>query len=596
MQYYIKDNFYFDIDHLHQLRITGLENHLLMGLSLPQGIMYDLKHYEVTSGQLLITLEFRTDHLELPIPIVTDIRTLRSLTEQRSPRPSYSELLQTNPEQVLPKNIGTRQHENAMVLSFTNTYKEEDGAVKIYGSRLIIPNTQTVSFENNVINIDGASPLIVMIKTASNIRLKQRIHRQLFKVLPPIPEHMFSRKLIKLYDDAKLQVEHLIRTQKTSSFEYGTIFPRDWIESADLGVGDLSEQTVEYMYDQAMRFVSEEGEGWHENIIGEFKAKTADRELHIDRKMIDIEPRYILGMKRVTPQFLKNEEHRQKLKLIAQYILNNARKQNLLAFKKKKDAEEYEVVGNWRDSFYAYPGQRSPLAPYDVNCVFYPLSLKIIREYAAFLEIEDLTELDQLIEKWDVNKIKFRLYHPEGIVGYALALQGIKQLPLPIAHLDEAYDLFYGAPSLEEIVSFARKVLDPDFFFTPVGPLLVAADEQQFSTEQYHGKVIWPKQAAYSVAGLTRQYHRGIAELWPWAVLDTIKRAIISTSQACFKAWEELDAVPELYYYDRKQDRARFYTDQPEYEGQMSLIQLWSSVGCRRIVHDYISVVTGTGL
>ncbi|HRP37643.1 MAG TPA: hypothetical protein PLS50_07595 [Candidatus Dojkabacteria bacterium] len=65
---------------------------------------------------------------------------------------------------------------------------------------------------------------------------------------------------------------------------------------------------------------------------------------------------------------------------------------------------------------------------------------------------------------------------------------------------------------------------------------------------------------------------------------------MIKTSEACFRGWKELGAVPELYYYDETNNRARLYTDQTNYEGQMSLIQLWSSVGCRRIIHDYISV------
>ncbi|HEX7018074.1 MAG TPA: hypothetical protein VF209_04175, partial [Patescibacteria group bacterium] len=73
----------------------------------------------------------------------------------------------------------------------------------------------------------------------------------------------------------------------------------------------------------------------------------------------------------------------------------------------------------------------------------------------------------------------------------------------------------------------------------------------------------------------------------PEPVMETIKNAIIVTSEASFKGWEDLQAVPELYYFDDQSSRARFYTDQEEYEGQMSLIQLWSSVGCRRIMREY---------
>jgi hypothetical protein len=230
------------------------------------------------------------------------------------------------------------------------------------------------------------------------------------------------------------------------------------------------------------------------------------------------------------------------------------------------------------------------LSPYDVNCVFYPQSLKIIREFYQFFEIENLSALNELIEYWSQQKNKFRLYHDRNIIGYSLALHGKKHAPLPIAHLDESYDLFYGSPSLEEIVSFAEKAIDPNFFYTPAGPLLVDVDDENFSTEHYHGKVIWPKQAAYAVAGLGKQFRRGLREGWPWPMIEKIKSAVITTSEACFNGWIQLGCVPELYYYDEVEKRARLYTDQAKYEGQMSLIQLWSSVGCRRIIQEYASV------
>src|SRR5690606_21278000 len=198
-------------------------------------------------------------------------------------------------------------------------------------------------------------------------------------------------------------------------------FPRDWIESADLGKDDLTQDTVDYMYAQSMRFVSETGEGWHEDVVGEYKTKVADMSMHIDRKMIDIEPRYILGLKRLSKKFLTNEENHAKLRLVAHYILANAREQDYITFKKRpsETEEEYHPVGNWRDSYYAFPRQKSPLAPYDVNCVFYPMALRIIREYYQYFQIEDVDGLTELVTKWDRQKEKFRLYHPGGVIGYS---------------------------------------------------------------------------------------------------------------------------------------------------------------------------------
>lgn len=120
--------------------------------------------------------------------------------------------------------------------------------------------------------------------------------------------------------------------------------------------------------------------------------------------------------------------------------------------------------------------------------------------------------------------------------------------------------------------------------------MLVAADEDEFTTGMYHGKVIWPKQAAYAVAGLSKQYRYGKSQQWPEPILHQIKESILITCEACFRGWEDLGFVPELYYYDKKKKKARLYVDQKKYEGQMSNIQLWSSVGVRRIIREYLSL------
>ncbi|MDQ3008516.1 MAG: hypothetical protein M3Q81_02880 [bacterium] len=589
MQFYIKDNYYFDIDLQNQLRISGPENHLFLGLSFPKETVISIKEYYLSRGNLVIELQIDSDNLHIPIPVVTDIRTLRAHTEQVHPRPSYGELIQKDIADLLPTAIRRSLKGETPWIQFTTLFTGDDGSKKRYGSALSVKNARVFDIQNNMLAIEATAPINMMIRTVTNIKIKDRLRKKIFSSNYSLPHELFSPGLIDIYNQSQVYVEHLIRAKKTSSFEYGTIFPRDWIESADLGLGDLSQDTVDYMYSQSLRHVSDTGEAWHEDVIGSFQNKL-DKEKHIDRKMIDIEPRYIMGMKLVSKAFLTNHDVQQKLQLIAKFILKNAQNEDLISFKKQADSSEYHKVGNWRDSYAAYPSQKSPLSPYDVNCVFYPVSLRVIREFNQFFGIGDLSELNDLIEKWSAQKNKFQLNHSSSSIGYSLALHGEKHLPLPIAHLDESYDMFYGSPSLEEIVSFADKIIDPNFFYTPVGPLLVDIDHSSFTTGEYHGKVIWPKQAAYCVAGLSRQFRRGLKEGWPWPMIEKIKAAVLTTAEACFKGWEELGCVPELYYYDEQQQRARFYTDQEKYEGQMSLIQLWSSVGCRRIMQEYASV------
>jgi hypothetical protein len=590
MRFFIKDDYYFDIDVNNQLRISGPGNHLFLGVSFPHEVPLEIAEYGMKKGKLWIRLQIQAESIAIPTPIVTDIRTLRNHTEQMYPRPTYAELLQKNVIELTPKTARWVKRGEEKFFEFSNHFREENGLKRTYGTLMCAENGAEIQVEGTSLKLVGSSPLTLYIETISNIRVKDKIRKKIFNSHYLLPRELFSEQLFSIYDRSEEFITHLVRARKTSSFEYGTIFPRDWIESADLGVGDLTQATVDYMYGQSLMHVNDEGEAWHEDAIGQHQARIRNSEEIVDRKMIDIEPRFLLGMRNVSKAFLTSQTTQEKLRRIAKFVLKNATERELISFKKISGSEEYHIVGNWRDSAKAFPAQQSPVSPYDVNCVFYPMALRVIREFSQFFEIDDLSDLNELIEKWDAQKHKFRLYHTQSLVGYSLALHGKRNVPIPVAHLDESYDLFYGIPSLGEIVSFAQKAIDPNFFYTPVGPLLVDIDDNHFTTQEYHGKVIWPKQAAFAVAGLSRQYRRGIKEGWPWPVIEQIKAAVIATSEACFAGWEQLGSVPELYYYDHEQKRARFYTDQDDYEGQMSHIQLWSSVGCRRIMQDYAAV------
>ena len=589
-QYLIKGNYYFDIDFFNQLRLTGPGNHLFLGITFPMEVDPQITEYDLEDGILTIKVNLNVRNLTIALPLVTDIRTLRSYTERAKTHPTYAQLVKQKKDILLPQHATYHSVDGVSQIRLLSSYKDEENVSRQYGCQLIFPKAGTVKLSDREILVKSQNPIQFIIKTISNIEIKDPWLDPLFLPKAARSFEGLPKKIQNIYHTSGTFIEHLVRAKKTSSFEYGTIFPRDWIESADLGDGDLTPGTIDYMYQQSLLFVNESGEGWHENSVGQYKSRSKNDREEIDRKMIDIEPRYILGINRVSRPFLLNNDNRQKLKRIGDYILKLAQENDLITFKKMNTKKsEYYVVGNWRDSVQAFPRQKSPVAPYDVNCVFYPLTIKQFIKYKDFFDYDE-NLLNKLYAKWQTQKDKFRMFHPCSIIGYSLALHGLKQRPLPVAHLDEAYDLFYGEPSMEEVISFARKIVDPNYFYTPVGPMLVASDEEDFSTQQYHGKVIWPKQAAYAIAGLALQFHRGLQHSWPSPALHTIHEAAQQTCLACFKGWSDLGAVPELYYYDSQSDKAKFYTDQQNYEGQMSVIQLWSSVGMRRIVRDYLSL------
>jgi len=586
MEYIVKGNFYCDIDLQNQLRITGPGNHLLCGLTFPTDVDVSIASYDLIEDQLFVKIKTLSETIKINAPLVTDIRTLRNETEPVIPTPTYRELSSQENSQVNADKIELVSSETGTTLRTTNSYMDDKSYT--YGCELFFEKTFQVAQENNLIIISGRVPITFNIITISNIALETLNQKSLFTFEAPSNITRLDPFMYKLYEKMGREIDHLVRTKKTSSFEYGTIFPRDWIEAADLGEDDFTQETVDYMYEQSMKYVSDKGEGWHEEIIGQYKTKTQVRSNLVDRKMIDIEPHYILGLDRLSNNFLAREDIKSKFVAIAKFILHNAKEQELISFKRLPNYDGYYLVGNWRDSEQAFINQKSPLSPYDVNCVFYPEALRQIKTYSKYLEISHDASIDKLIQKWDRNKQKYRLFHDKDTLGYSLALHGKKNLPIPVAHLDESYDLFYNRPSIEEVDSFARKVIDPDYFFTPAGPILVDADAPEYSTRQYHGKVIWPKQVGFVVAGLARQYKYGIKNQWPQIILEHIVNAILITAQSSINAWKTLKLVPELYYYDSQSQTAKLYTDQENYEGQMSLVQLWSAVSARRIIREYL--------
>ena len=208
------------------------------------------------------------------------------------------------------------------------------------------------------------------------------------------------------WERTKLEIEHLINWSKTSGVQFGTVFPRDWLESLLLGAeGDIPEDAATYMLKKTLVHVNEKGEGWHEDVVGEFKYEfeLAGREI-VDRKMIDVEPLYLLALPFVSNSIWKDAESAEKLKRVARYILKEASEREFITFKElppesQSEEQKYHTVGNWRDSDQAYKGIHQLIAPFDVNAVFYPIALKNIAHYYKQLSV-DKAEVEELIEKW----------------------------------------------------------------------------------------------------------------------------------------------------------------------------------------------------
>jgi hypothetical protein len=321
-------------------------------------------------------------------------------------------------------------------------------------------------------------------------------------------------------------------------------------------------------------------------------------EMYVIRNMVDIEPRYLFALDSV-PRDQLSDQDIDRARKVARFIILQASNNDLITFKKiprllrRHKFDEYYNAGNWRDSETAFRKIHHVIAPYDVNAVFYPKALALMQEHSRLLEVHR-PQVEELKVKWQAIRDRFRYKNPDGSSAFALALYNIKSVKsgldfdqLKVNHLDEAYDLFYGLPDKADVMSFARRLVDPDYFYTASGPTIVGAHDG-YTTEQYHGRVIWTKQTAFTVAGLQKQLARAEADRWPANLQNLLRQALEKTAMASIQAWLKLGSIPELHY--DKAGRPHYYNDQPTTEGPMNLVQLWSSVGARRIIKAYLEV------
>jgi hypothetical protein len=361
------------------------------------------------------------------------------------------------------------------------------------------------------------------------------------------------------------------------------------------------------MYQTALKDVNEKGEGWHEDVVGEYKYEfeLSGKEI-IDRKMIDIEPHYFMSLGYLPQNFWLEKNIRDKLKKVAKYILREARHNDFITFKKLPSSartknREYYPVGNWRDSNEAFREIHPVIAPFDVNAVFYPKALINIKKYQKNLNLnkKDIDDIDDLIKKWSNKKKDYLFKNPDGRIAYALALYDIKKdksnkisyKKLKVNHLDESYLYTYCEGSQKEIKSFCERLLDPQYFYTRSGPLLIAKNNEYFyAQKEYHGLVIWMKQTAFVILGLSKHLKIAIINDWPPELQKLIKKTIFTITQDTLRSVSELNSIPEVHIDD--DGIPKLFSDQLSTGNRDSEVQLWSAVGIRRIIRKYYELLT----
>ncbi len=617
---WIEGGWYVDFDQLDQFRIIGPNNHLYCAFIDAPRHRLAIDRVETTpDGKGVVTGRFLKNTFNLYYPVMGDMRTMRGLVmdEKTGEMLTFLELRKRESSESVPMWIHRSQGTDGKALVFRRSYGDH-----WYGTTFHFPSWVNVTAINRPfggfkLEAKGKRdiPFTITADTNDAIELSYRC-----SVVPAeaIEWKTFGRDAAtvkKFWCRSKVEVDHLITWGKSSGDRFGTVFPRDWMESVLLGAGDIPSDIVDAMIIRCLANVDSRGRMWHEDVVGEYRYRhqLTGKDL-FDRKMIDIEPLVILALRYASPNLWANREVVAKLRRVAAYIVSHAERKLFIAFKRKPKAhqtkdEPYYVVGDWRDSTWAYKKIHPHLAPFDVSAVLYPEALKEIQLLASRLGVKT-KGLRALVNRWD-KKADFyaftnsdsqpakpgRRASPAGLPAYALAIYNFTQdvhasgkqmhlLQLKVNHLDECYRYALGEGTELELVSFCKRLRDPRFFWTASGPMLIAANNGMgYTTQEYHGLVIWTKQVAFTVMGLVRHLEHAKANHWAASSQALLRKTALDICQTMVRAFATLGAIPELHYDDH--GVPRLFTDQRAVGERMSKVQLWSGVGARRIFREY---------
>ena len=111
-----------------------------------------------------------------------------------------------------------------------------------------------------------------------------------------------------------------------------------------------------------------------------------------------------------------------------------------------------------------------------------------------------------------------------------------------------------------------------------------------YNSGEYHGTVIWIKQTAFVVLGLSKHLKIAIIEGWSLDLQKLIKKTILRITEDTLNAIEEMKAIPEVYA-DVKGKPVSF-SELSGSKNEGSEVQLWSAVGIRRIIRKYYELLT----
>ena len=606
---WIAGGYYIDFDELDQFRVIGPNNELYAGLlDIPRHKISIKDVSEAPNASVKITGSFTASSINLYYPTMDDIRSIRELLQHPDGHKiTFLELRRQRPAESSPMYVRHTKKDGVSSLLFQRNYGQQ-----WYHTRWEFPNS--ISIRDIIHPYKGYK---LTAKHGRTIPFTIYADTNDFDEAPCVcrllPDDSLDWSVFgteaKTYEQfwkrTSIEIKHLISWKKTSGDRFGTIFPRDWMESIILGNGDLQQETIDTMLKECLAHVDSDGHGWHEDVVGEYRYEheLAGKDL-FDRKMIDIEPLYLICLRYASADFWQDKKTVTKLQRVASYVLKKAATKQFINFKKlprahRTPTNEYYRVGDWRDSAWAFKQIDQSVAPYDVNVAHYPHALSALVRYAKQLKVE-IKKARSLENKWGEQARHFQFSNWKNKPSYALAVYGIKksgQAPkkMEVEHLDEAYRYAFGSGTEKDLAHFAENLLSSDALFTPSGPVITAQHNTYgYTTAEYHGLVIWAKQVAFTVKALSLQRKKAIEQSWSKNTMALLDKALETTCKNSLKAFSVLSAIPELHY--DKDGKPHFFTDQAVLSGGMSKVQLWSSIGFRRIVREYHEFLTQRGL
>ena len=590
---WISGGYYVDFDAYEQFRVIGPNNHLYCGL-------IDIPRHKITINSvrdkdnvLYIKGHFNSQKVNLYYPAMDDMRTVREEIGSET----FLQIREKIYDRLVPQFVRKTKKDGRTFLKFKRRFgRKYYQTIFEFNIGIEIKKIKRpfAGFEISA----NLKKIPFVIKASTNDINYNKIKKVSLIDKKDFDFQIFGKKkdlIEKIWTQTEIEIKHLLEWKKTSGDRFGTIFPRDWMEAADIGYHDLTPEARGYMYEESLKNVNVKGEGWHEDVVGEFKYEyeISGKDI-LDRHMIDIEPKYLMNIGYLPQSFWMKKDNRKKMHLVAKYILKQSKEKNHITFKK------YNDTGNWRDSGDAFRKISEVVAPFDVNAVFYPKALRSIKNNYKKLGFKDneISDIKEVYEKWKDKRKEYEFQNEDGSLAYAIALYGtwgkdgkFAYKKMELNHADESYLYTYCRGNRRELESFCKRLLNSDYFYTKSGPLITAKKSKYFYTSQeYHGLVIWIKQTAFIVLGLSKHLKLSIIEGWPVSMQRMIKETILKITEDTLSAVEQMGSIPEVYA-DINGKPVPYY-DLTGNKNKGSEVQLWSAVGIRRIIRKYYELLT----